>query len=227
MFSNCSSLTHIDLSECKSLTSISDYTFINCSKLESVIFPSSLISIGTRAFYGCVALKEVDMMECTLLTSINSFAFSGCSNLTSIVLPSSLSFIDNGAFAGCKNLMKITTHATTPPRIEYSSYHAFDEVDRSIPVYVPKGTVDAHKVADGWKEFNNILELSTGLSNMDAADALVVQGNNIVLNEAQQVAVYSATGALVYQGFTDSITIVEPGLYIVRIAGGAVKIIIR
>ena len=56
---------------------------------------------------------------------------------------------------------------------------------------------------------------------------ITVDGNSIVLSEAQQVEVYSTMGTLIYNGFTDRITINVAGIYIVRIASGVVKIIIK
>ena len=104
---------------------------------------------------------------------------------------------------------------------------AFNGVDKTIPVMVPVGTVDDHKAADGWKEFTNIQDGSTGIGGVMGEGAITVDGNNIVLSEAQQVAVYSAMGALIYQGYTDSITIDEAGLYIVKTASATAKVVIK
>jgi serine protease inhibitor len=59
-----------------SVTLIKDYTFYNCSGLESVIIPPSV-------------------------TTIEDYAFSGCSGLTSITIPSSVTYIGFGAFDRC------------------------------------------------------------------------------------------------------------------------------
>lgn len=57
------------------LSSIGVNAFQNCSGLESIVLPNSLISIGSNAFYGC-------------------------SNLASLIIPNSVNTIGNGAFVG-------------------------------------------------------------------------------------------------------------------------------
>ncbi|MBR6508093.1 MAG: hypothetical protein IKT19_01055, partial [Paludibacteraceae bacterium] len=49
----------------------------------------------------------------------------------------------------------ITSLAQTPPDV--GSY-PFNGVNVNIPVYVPKGTIDAYKNATGWRIFNNYQE---------------------------------------------------------------------
>ena len=51
--------------------------------------------------------------------------------------------------------MEIHVWATTPPNIDSSS---FGSVDKSIPLYVPKGSGEAYKSAVGWSKFTNIIE---------------------------------------------------------------------
>ena len=47
----CSKLQTIELSKCKNLTSISAYSFQGCTSLQSIDLPSSLQTIGEKAFY--------------------------------------------------------------------------------------------------------------------------------------------------------------------------------
>ena len=53
-FYKCTQLKEIDLSLCKSLTTIGEYAFYGCSSLQSVIFPDSLTSINSYAFMNTV-----------------------------------------------------------------------------------------------------------------------------------------------------------------------------
>jgi len=54
-------------------------------------------------------------------------------------------------------LQSITCEATTPPT---AHSYCFQNVDKTIPVYVPQGTVADYKEAAEWKEFgNNILPI--------------------------------------------------------------------
>ncbi|MBP5651449.1 MAG: leucine-rich repeat protein [Clostridia bacterium] len=112
-----------------------DYTFQNCTALESVILPSTLVHTGMGMFQGCTKLSSVTGYDPEKLTyienstfsgcssleyfnlayarTINSAAFQNCTSLTNIV--SLNSFVSHGVrvFAGCTNLrMNITIPAT-------------------------------------------------------------------------------------------------------------------
>ena len=183
-----------------------------------------LTTIGSYAFYNCNNLKAIDLSQCVALETIGDRAFNTCSKLKTLSLPASLTTVGDKAFENCRSLTAITSLATVPPTL---GTDVFANVDKSIPVIVPVGTVDAHKAADGWKEFTNISDGATGIENIQGDNCFVVDGNNIVLKEVQQVTVYNLAGALIYHGYTDSITIDEAGMYIVKIASGAMKIVIR
>jgi len=86
---------------------------------------------------------------------INYKAFYGCDALTSITIPKGVTSIGHSAFDGCSALTSITSKNTTPPTI--GGKYTFDDVDKSIPVYVPKSSVDAYKGAEYWKDFTNII----------------------------------------------------------------------
>jgi hypothetical protein len=43
--------------------------------------------------------------------------------------------------------------AVTPPTL---GKDVFDEVDKSIPVFVSKKSLEKYKTAEGWREFTNI-----------------------------------------------------------------------
>ena len=150
-FGYCTALTSITLPE--GLTSIGKSAFSNCSALTSITLPEGVTSIGNYAFYYCTALTSITLSEG--VTSIGNYAFSNCDALTSITLPESLTSIGNSAFYYCDSLTSITSKNTTPPTI--GSSNTFYDVDKSIPVYVPKSSVDAYKSAEYWKDFTNIV----------------------------------------------------------------------
>ena len=107
-------------------------------------------------------IKDVQLKEG--LTTIGAFAFELCKNITSVTIPSTVTAIGSGAFYAEK-FTSITCKATTPPAFVLSSEtnavkHLFQNVDFSIPVYVPTGSVAAYKAADYWKDFTNIQAIS-------------------------------------------------------------------
>lgn len=205
-----------------SIENFGDWLFKECENLSKVVFKDGITTTGKYTFVGCKLLTNVDLPK--TLQRIEGFAFQGCGKLVELTIPEQVMSIGMQSFEGCSGLTKITSKASTPPTVLES---AFDQVDKSIPVVVPQGTVDAHKAADGWKEFYNISDFGTGLDAINAAEAIKIIGNDIILNEVQQVAIYSVTGAIIYQGYTDRITIDEKGVYIVKIGIGTMKAIIR
>ncbi len=90
-----------------SVTSIGDKAFYGCSKLTSVIFPSGskLESIGKSAFYNCSMLASIEIPDS--VDSIESMAFSGCTGLTSVKLPNNIKSIAAWTFDRCSELTSI------------------------------------------------------------------------------------------------------------------------
>lgn len=85
-------------------TSIADNALNTWKALTDVSFPSTLDSIGAKAFMNCLNLTSVTFNEG--LTYIGKDAFNQL-NLTDVVFPSTLDKIDNGAFFKNLNLKKI------------------------------------------------------------------------------------------------------------------------
>ncbi len=69
-------LTTITENMLEGATSIPDFTFKNCTSLESITIPSSVISIGQEAFHGCTSLRNIVIPSS--VTSIGKYAFYWC-----------------------------------------------------------------------------------------------------------------------------------------------------
>lgn len=161
-FAGCESLTSVIIP--KSVTSIGDCAFSDCSNLASIIVEAGNQKYDSRD--DCNAIIETSSNTLisgfsatkipNTVTSIGELAFNGQTNLTSIIIPQSVISIGNGAFNRCSGLTSITCEAETPPTIVFSSMYAFDNVDRTIPVYVPASSVDAYKAEYYWNVFTNI-----------------------------------------------------------------------
>ena len=134
-------------------TQICDDAFKGCSSLTSVTIPNSVTSIGDWAFEDCSGLTSVTIPNS--VTSIGVRAFEDCSGLTSVTIGNSVTSIENWAFASASKLAKITVNAVTPPTIETKT---FAEVDRTIPVVVPVGSLSQYKADIYWSKFINISE---------------------------------------------------------------------
>ena len=139
-FSDCTGLPSITIP--KGVTSVGDRTFLQCTGLTSIILPESVTSIGHSAFSGCESLTSITLPKG--VTSIGGSAFSSCTGLTSMTLPEGVTSIGGWAFFSCTGLKEITVKAATPPAVD-DFWWTFYEVDQSIPVYVPAGSIDAYR----------------------------------------------------------------------------------
>ena len=60
-FYNCSSLKHVNISQCSNFATIGNYAFAECASLLSVNLPSTLNWIQSRAFSNCRKLNEINV----------------------------------------------------------------------------------------------------------------------------------------------------------------------
>jgi hypothetical protein len=178
-----------------SVTSIGEYAFEFCTGLTSIEIPNSVTSIGEWAFAGCYGLTSVTIGNS--VTSIGSGAFYHCTGLTSVTIGNSVTSIGLSAFESCSGLTSITCHALTPPTCD--GYYVFNNVDKSIPLYIPEESVDLYKAAEVWKDFTNIQTIdethSIGEVNQqpaaNPAQKLIRNGNVYILTGDRT---YTVTG---------------------------------
>ena len=81
----------------KRVTSIGEWSILNCSSLISIEIPDGVTSIGEHAINMCSALTSVKIPNS--VTSIGGYVFWGCHNLTSIEIPNSVTRIGERAFS--------------------------------------------------------------------------------------------------------------------------------
>ena len=111
------------------VTAIRGGAFSNCSSLESVEIPSSVVSIGGGAFSYCESLTEVELPN--LVTELEDYTFQGCNNLKTVSLPVNLKTIGNEAFSGCSSLEVVNL----PYKIESIGRSAFRGCTSLIRVF--------------------------------------------------------------------------------------------
>ncbi len=158
-FGECAALSDVTLQS--GVQEIGVAAFIGCTALEGITLPSTLKLIYNGAFQR-TGLKEINVPEGVTALDVNTFSYS--QNLKSITLPSTLTSIGGSSFDGTAP-EKVVCNATVPPMADY----AFMFADLSASeLVVPKGTEDAYKAAEGWKNF---FKVSTGIQSVTTPSA--------------------------------------------------------
>lgn len=141
---------------------VSDYAFMNCSKLEELHLPDTLVTIGGSAFRACTSLKTLTLPGS--VRTVGGGAFKGCSSLESVVIESGIETLSAAMFADCVSLANVTlpntvktiggsafsgcsslTSITIPDSVETISDNAFDGAGQITIVCTPGSA--AHEFA--------------------------------------------------------------------------------
>ena len=133
------------------------------NKLDTIIIPQTVTSIGQSAFMYCTNLKAFEFPKGikTVATSV----LEGCTALQSVVIPSSVTTINQDAFYNCSGLQAIYNYAFTPQTI---TARAVYNVNKSTCIlYVPMDYIDLYQEATVWKDFLNIVGVATDLQFED------------------------------------------------------------
>ena len=115
----------------KNIESIGSYAIAYNMQLREVEIQKGVITIGNRAFDDCSKLTQVDIPNS--VTSIGSHAFYGCSNLKSVEIQKGLVSIGQDCFASCRSLSSIML----PPSITSIGSYAFSGCYSLSEVHLP------------------------------------------------------------------------------------------
>lgn len=119
------------------VTSIGNNAFTQMYNIKSITIPSSILSIGEKAFYYCVNLNRVIFKGESGLTSIGEGAFAFCFNLTGIIIPKNVINIAENTFFSCFKLVELYNLSKLDILLEssdngYIGYYAFEECSNLI-----------------------------------------------------------------------------------------------
>ena len=188
---NCNAIIRTDentlIAGCKntvipsSVTSIGDRAFYNCSSLTSVTIPSSVTSIDDWAFNGCSGLTSLMILEG--MKSIGYGAFRGCSCLTSVTIPSSVTSIGGDAFEGCSSL----TSVTIPSSVTSIGGYVFSDCSGLTSIIVEDG--------------------NTVYDSRDNCNAIIRTDDNTLIAGCMNTVIPSSVTSILYGAFTDCSTL--------------------
>ena len=182
-FHGCGNLTEVTIPN--SVISMGDYTFYGCTGLTSVTIGSSVTSIGHSAFLGCAGLTSLSSITIpasvttigpsafsysgltsviipSSVTTIKHFAFAWCYDLTSVTIPSSVTSFENFVFCDCHGLTEVVNESVMPQTISefaFANLNPYGLCSSACTLRVPKESIDAYRVAEGWKDFGNIVAI--------------------------------------------------------------------
>ncbi len=104
-----------------SVTTIGERAFYSCNGFTGFLrIPNSVTSIGAQAFFQCSGFTGLFLSNA--LTSIATGTFRGCTGLTSVTIPDSVTTIEHHAFYDCRGL----TSLTIPNSVTLIDYDAFN-----------------------------------------------------------------------------------------------------
>lgn len=89
------------------------------------------------------------------VTSIGEYAFYDCRSLTSVTIGSNVTSIGNRAFYSCSYLISIYLESSTPPALGLGAYgecYVFYAMTSLESIYVPCGSLQTYKNANGWSD---------------------------------------------------------------------------
>ena len=206
---NLTKINYMAMAECmalkevnipSSVTEIGDRAFENCRSMKTLTFgggsamktaeESQLQRIGNWSFYNCHELQNLEIPEG--VTEIGLAAFYGCTYLQNLTLPSTLRTIGDNTFAKCEKLAGLRCAAEVPPTIDAKT---FEDVDRTIPVIVPQGSLKAYKEDMYWNEFINLKEETTDAKEIPAEfENVSVTNGTVIYSGNEPFSIHNLNG---------------------------------
>ena len=113
-------------------------------KIKKVVIEEGVTRIGVSAFDDCPSLTSVTIPNS--VKSIGDEAFYGCVGITSLTIPGSVTSIGKRTFSLCSSLSSISFEGKKHPDMWENT---FENVKRTIPVYVPANSIEAYEKALG------------------------------------------------------------------------------
>ncbi len=161
-FVNCFSLTNITVDNGNQYYSSLNGVLFDVNKHELIQYPcgingdytipSSVTSIGAKAFKNCGGLKNIHIPSS--VTNIGEAAFAGCWNLYNVDIPSSVTSIGKGVFYGCTWL-----NVHIPPSVTSIGSYAFANCSERLSIDIPSSVTNiGDRAFGGCTRLENVYE---------------------------------------------------------------------
>lgn len=162
-----------------SVKKIGDGAFAYCESLSSATITENIESIGYGAFAYC-KLTTADLSSTKVIElggdepkyTYHVGVFEGTNTLNSVKLPSKIKRIGGGVFTS--SLIQDLYCYSLPPSIMYNNKESnytvsdtFSDIYSTCRLHVPENTVSYYKETNGWKEFMNIIDKDSEVSDSD------------------------------------------------------------
>ena len=227
-FCDCSGLTDLILPN--SVTYLGSHSFDSCTGLTSIKISDSVTSLLFNVFYFCIGLKTLTIPN--TITTIGTYAFGDCSGLTSIIIPSSVTSIADFAFGSCTGLTKIYAYSANPINLSTFAFYTLNKANCTL--YVPLGSKTLYQTANQWKDFQNIVEMTTALPTISESNIKVMTGRGILTIEnamiGNKIEIYLPSGVKTKEQLIENCQTNIPlskGVYILRIGNYSEKVAIN
>lgn len=105
------------------------------NKFETITIPAKVNKIGNEAFHQCTSLQTVIFASDDNIKTLPFNLFRNCMALENITVPSSVTKIEKSVFSGCSNLKSVTIKSTELPTADDSSFDQthYDNVQLKVP----------------------------------------------------------------------------------------------
>lgn len=142
VFADCTDLTEIIVQDGNPNYASENGVLFNLDKTKLIEYPNG---------------KEIEYTIPNSVVEIGQYAFYYCAELISVTIPASVTKIGQYAFRGCRHLKTIFNLNPIPQTIEGNPFLNVNVFE--VMVYVPKGSSEEYRAADGWTDFTNFLEM--------------------------------------------------------------------
>ena len=143
---------------------IAEGTTHNGGKIERVVLPATVDTIGAYAFNQNSSLKKISFSGSSELELIGDYAFNGCTELESLILPSSVEGIGYSCFSDCTKLSNINI----PSKISVIPSYCFKECTSLRKMELHSGITSIG---------SNAFE-SSGIATINLPDSITSIGDN-------------------------------------------------